>query len=77
MQVIRVYLIQTITFFDKFFVQKSFAGIENHIIRGLWKTICSEPGEKVESKCLWNVLFVENGWRFIQPSYTPVKYYNK
>jgi hypothetical protein len=33
------------------------------------------PGEKVEAKCLWNVVNVEGGWRFVQPSYTPVKYY--
>jgi hypothetical protein len=55
----------------------SFTGIENRFLRGLWKTICQEPGEKVEAKCIWNVVNLESGWRFIQPAFTPVKYYNR
>lgn len=55
----------------------SIAGIENQCIRGLWKTVVLEPGEKVESKCLWNVLNLDGSWRFVQPSFTPMKHYAK
>jgi hypothetical protein len=47
------------------------------LIRGLWKTICQEPGEKVEAKSVWNIVSLECGWRFIQPAFTPVKYYHR
>ena len=55
----------------------SFAGIESHFVRGLWKTICQEPGEKVEAKCVWNVVNLESGWRFVQPAFTPVKLFSR
>ncbi len=55
----------------------SIAGIENHCIRGLWKTVRIDPGEKVENKCLWNVINLENSWRFVQPSFTPAKHFSK
>ena len=55
----------------------SFAGIENRCVRGLWKNITCEPGEKTDLKCLWNIVYVSNGWRFIQPAFTPVKYFTK
>lgn len=55
----------------------SFGGIENHLVRGLWKTICQEPGEKVETKTIWNIVSLESGWRFVQPGFTPVKYFNR
>lgn len=55
----------------------SFAGIENKCIRGFWKNVSHEPGEKIDVKCLWNVLNLKSGWRFIQPAFTPVKYYLK
>lgn len=55
----------------------SFAGIENHFVRGLWKTICQEPGEKVEAKCVWNIVNLESGWRFMQPAFTPIKLYSR
>ncbi len=54
----------------------SFAGIENQCLRGLWKTIALEPGEKVDSRCLWNIVNIESAWRFIQPSFTPVKHFS-
>jgi hypothetical protein len=58
--------------------QNSFAGIQNHLVRGLWKTICQEAGEKVEAKSVWNVVHLENiGWRFIQPAFTPVRYHSR
>ncbi len=58
----------------------SFVGIECRFVKGLWKTICQEPGDKVESKCIWNVVNLTNmgaGWRFIQPAFTPVKYLSR
>ncbi len=57
---------------------KSFGGIQNHLVRGLWKTICQEPGERVETKTVWNIVQLEAiGWRFLQPAFTPVKYYSR
>ena len=55
----------------------SFAGIENRFVRGLWKTICQEPGDKVDAKCIWNMVALDSGCRFIQPAFSPVKFFSR
>lgn len=57
---------------------QSFAGIESRLVKGMWKNIQHEPGDKCDNnKCVWNAVYLDGGWRFVQPALSPIKYYSR